>query len=187
MCIKCFVLWNMWLCNLKAVLHLPLPTHTSTNQTRYIPALVNNFTLISATQVIFHSPVRGSGGLITGDPRALARIVAAEVLMQALPCRWPGHLAPSRSAACRLLPPGGRARALQHPGTCCSFSWPPLPSTWSRIRNPGRWAAKCSKFQVLTKSTKTSRFKINWTLNQCGKQGGGGVKKMTGTVWRVSK
>lgn len=33
MCIKCFVLWNMWLCNLKAVLHLPLPTHINKSNT----------------------------------------------------------------------------------------------------------------------------------------------------------
>lgn len=137
MCTKYFVPRHVWCITWEQFCIWLCRCYTSTSQTRYIPAVVNNSTLISATQVIFHSPVAASGGLITGDPRALARTVAAEVLMQALPCRWPGHLAPSRSATCRWLPPGGQARALQRPGTCCSFSWPPLPSTWSRIRNPG--------------------------------------------------
>lgn len=132
--------------------------HFLTNQKHVVPSFSsitppppNIFRALRSSQLIIHSLVLWSGGLITVDPRALPAIVAAVVLMVELPCLWPVHPAPQHSAACKLLPPGGQARAAQHPGTDCSSSAPPSPWMWFQIHNPG-WGENYhfSKHQVST-------------------------------------
>lgn len=124
---------------------------TSTYEIWRILIQLNNspplsFLALRSTQLIFHSQVLWSEGLITADPRALTVDVAAAVLMVVLPCLWPGHPAPQHSAACLSPPPGGRAQATLHLGTDCFSSAPPSPSSRYQIHNP----ALGEHFQVST-------------------------------------